>query len=288
MTFPKHVIARHASSCTGGDGRGNQEPLELQHYTTTKGEEDSWRNQSHLQPTEVISSTKVLNLRDGIELRKCDASQNGDIAHTENVPEKKFRSIINISNSKSNSREYSETSSSSTSSTSHQPLVGLFIFEEFITKEEEKEILDMLDGKEAKEGMFLPWKPSHFNGKHMGKRWGVHCNLKDRMVYPEEHPLPPSLLKIIDRIKVLQVMKRCIPNEANAIDYHKNNGDYLKNHVDDRQLSKEPIANLSLAGDCYMTFQLEKNKAPLHFPKTHKVLLKRRTLQILKASSRYG
>jgi alkylated DNA repair protein alkB family protein 4 len=111
--------------------------------------------------------------------------------------------------------------------------------------------------------------------------------LRDRKVYPQDNPLPPLLLNLIDRISQLQIMKGCVPNEANAIDYHKKNGDYLKNHVDDRQLSKEPIANLSLAGDCFMTFRLERHTAPQHFPKERKVLLKRRTLQILTSNARY-
>ena len=79
------------------------------------------------------------------------------------------------------------------------------------------------------------------------------------------------------------IMKGYAPNEANAIDYRRAKGDYLKSHVDDRQLSKEIIANLSLAGDCYMTFQREKPPTECE----QKVLLKRRTLQVLTGSARY-
>lgn len=162
---------------------------------------------------------------------------------------------------------------------------GLYIHHEFITEKEEKELIAMLDGR-AEEDTFLPWRQSKFNGKHIGKRWGVHCSLKDRKVYPEENPLPSSLMKIIERIKSLDIMDGCAPNEANAISYRKNKGDYLRSHVDDRQLSKEPIANLSLGGDCLMKFQLEKEKTS-NYPKMKKVLLRRRTLQILTKSARY-
>ena len=69
---------------------------------------------------------------------------------------------------------------------------GLFVYEEFISKEEEEEIIRELDGKDiavqhiqSRSGKtFVPWKQSRFNGKHHGKRWGVHCSLKDRKVYP--------------------------------------------------------------------------------------------------------
>ena len=91
-------------------------------------------------------------------------------------------------------------------------------------------------------------------------------------------------------------MKGSIPNEANAISYERAKGHFLKSHVDDRQLSKEVIANLSLAGDCIMTFTLEKrNKLMKHsrngdmreLPEQRKVLLRSRTLQVLTGSARY-
>lgn len=167
---------------------------------------------------------------------------------------------------------------------------GLFLFEEFITEEEEHELINHLDGIDRKhhnnkQSFLPPWKPSTFNGRHMGKRWGVHCSLKDRKVYPAENPLPQPIQNIIQKITnhprmKHSIMKGCTPNEANAIDYRRANGDYLKSHVDDRQLSKEPIANLSLAGDCLMTFKNERKQ-------NQKILLKKRTLQILTGGARY-
>jgi alkylated DNA repair dioxygenase AlkB len=78
-------------------------------------------------------------------------------------------------------------------------------------------------------------------------------------------------------------MQSCIPNEMNVIEYKRSRGDYLKPHMDDRVKYKEPIANLSLAGDCYMTFAKERD---CQYPKV-RVLLKRRTLQILTGKARY-
>jgi len=168
---------------------------------------------------------------------------------------------------------------------SSNPFPGLFIFDDFISQQEEEILITVLDDSTTND-VFLPWMQSKFNGKHMGKRWGVHCSLKDRAVYPEENPLPQAISSIIDRISSLHIFQGCKPNEANAIDYHRVKGDYLRSHVDDRQLSKEPIANLSLAGDCYMTFRLQKQK-PTHLPQEEKILLKRRTLQVLIGSARY-
>ena len=148
--------------------------------------------------------------------------------------------------------------------------------------EEEAEILQGLD-----HGDDLPWKPANFNGTHFGKRWGVHCNLRDRRVDAPENPLPEFLRRLLlPKLCSLPPMMGCIPNEANAIDYRRQKGHWLKAHVDDRKLSKEPIANLSLAGDCYMTFQNQAMNRNLAVTQ-QKVLLKRRCLQILTSKARY-
>jgi alkylated DNA repair dioxygenase AlkB len=166
---------------------------------------------------------------------------------------------------------------------SQQLIPGLFLYENFVTPEEEEQIVAELDADTN-----LPWKNSTFNGQHRGKRWGVHCNLRDRQVSAPENPMPTFYRNLVAP-KLLRLPPiragNCFPNEANAIDYHRRAGHFLKSHVDDRQLSKEPIANLSLAGNCYMTFtQVKKRPAA---PATVKVYLPRRCLQILTGMARY-
>jgi alkylated DNA repair dioxygenase AlkB len=164
-----------------------------------------------------------------------------------------------------------------------EPIPGLFLYEDFITKEEEDLILQGLDDHSDR----LPWKPANFNGRHLGKRWGVHCNLRDRRVDAPENPLPNVIQQIIlPKLKSLPTMKGCIPNEANAIEYRRSQGHWLQAHVDDRKLSKESIANLSLAGDCYMTFENRAMNRNLAVPQ-QKVLLPRRCLQVLTGKARY-
>ena len=181
-----------------------------------------------------------------------------------------------------------------------EPIPGLFVFENFISEEEEALILAELDGTNARTAAstttthetnsvasFLPWKPANFNGPHYGKRWGVHCNLRDRKVSAPENPLPCFVQSILmPRLKQVRAMTGITPNEANAIDYRRQLGHYLSDHVDDRKLSKEPIANLSLAGDCYMTF---RNVAPQRNTAVDsaRVWLPRRCLQVLTGRARY-
>jgi alkylated DNA repair dioxygenase AlkB len=163
-----------------------------------------------------------------------------------------------------------------------QPLPGLYLYHDFITEQEEELISQQLDNEPN-----LPWKPAGFNGKNMGKRWGVHCNLRDRRVDALEHPLPNWFQTILlPKLKQLPPMKGCIPNEANAVEYRRSQGHWLKSHVDDRKLSREPIANISLVGDCYMTFT---NQAPNRNVAASKerVWLPRRCLQILTGTARY-
>jgi alkylated DNA repair dioxygenase AlkB len=163
-----------------------------------------------------------------------------------------------------------------------EPIPGLFIYEDFITEDEEAAILNFLNREDN-----LPWKAAKFNGKNNGKRWGVHCNLRDRRVDAPENPLPDFILNmLIPKLKRLSCTKGCIPNEANAIQYYREKGDWLHPHVDDRKLSKEPIANLSLAGDCIMTFTNQAMHRNLAV-KEEKVLLKRRCLQVLTGKARY-
>lgn len=163
---------------------------------------------------------------------------------------------------------------------SDQPIPGLFLFENFITVEEEKLILFFLDVKDK-----VPWKPSRQN-RHIDKRWGVHVNLLDRRVDAPINPLPEVIESIVRKLKLVKEMQGCIPNEANSIDYRRQQGHWLQEHVDDRKLSKEPIANLSLAGECYMTFrnQAKHRNLAVH---QQKVLLRRRCLQVLTSTSRY-
>lgn len=192
----------------------------------------------------------------------------------------------------------------------YQPIPGLFVFENFITLEEELCIINGLDFQDH-----VKWKLSTFNGLSFGKRWGVHCNLRDRRVDAPTDPIPDFVQNTIVA-KIMQLYKShqspanqgsrscCTPlarllekhqfrpNEANAIDYRKPLNHWLKDHVDDRRLSKEPICNMSLCGDAIMTYRRmnnHKNRNCLQDVQSnvHRVLLKRRCLQILTGPARY-
>ena len=72
------------------------------------------------------------------------------------------------------------------------------------------------------------------------------------------------------------------PNECNSNKYIKSKGHYLTAHFDDRELSGELLANISLGGDAEMVYENPKTK------KTVSVYLPRRSLQIVSKESRYS
>jgi len=164
-------------------------------------------------------------------------------------------------------------------------LPGHFVIEDFVTVAEETALVKFLDD-EKRSG--ARWKLSGFNGKHLGKKWGVEVDLKRRTVKTENvRPMPPELLKVAARLRAIAAseldtssdtnssddvekgrkkgvkkMPRAVasavagfaPNEANAIDYRRLSGMELRPHCDDRQMSSGVLVNLSLLGDCVMTY----------------------------------
>lgn len=204
---------------------------------------------------------------------------------------------------------------------------GLFIFPNFITEQQEEELLHQLDKTEN-----IPqWSTEHHTGIHREKRWGVDHDLWSRKVREPIHVIPSWIESmIIHRLQLLRLqsehndrtkkendidgnfvatMQSFDPNDVNAIEYKRDNGHSLGAHIDDRQKHTEPIANLSLAGNCYMEYTLDpikkktsrngksKGVKPAKTNCTdasenvlkdiYRVFLPRRTLQILTGRARY-
>ena len=172
-----------------------------------------------------------------------------------------------------------------------EPIPGLYIFPNFITEAEEAAILKELHDSERPTAQ--KWSVERHTGSHREKRWGVDHDLWSRELRPPKHALPDFMDDILlPRFKRLACMKDCIPNDVNAIEYRKSLGHSLAAHVDDRQKHKEPICNLSLAGDCYMTYRNVKRHHANNYTAPDEenkvaVLLQRRTLQVLTGRARY-
>eukprot|EP00250_Pteridium_aquilinum_P016757 c23280_g1_i1 orf=183-1595(-) len=156
---------------------------------------------------------------------------------------------------------------------------GHYVVEDFISEKEEQDILCFLDTDSKN-----PWKQYTFNGLHIGKAYGLSPDLKKRYVRPAVHEMPKILVPVLERMRTtVPVLKDFWPNETNAIDYYKHKGHWLKPHVDDRQMSGTILVNLSLCGDCRMTY--ERARGP---QESYKVLLRRTCIQIQSGECRYN
>jgi alkylated DNA repair dioxygenase AlkB len=255
--LPMHLLISHAAGC---NGRASAQKLNPACHDGTSSDQIS------LPPSD--------DKKDSAYIVNNDA--DAVVAHRRMKPEKAWWTHL--------ATQHRCLSIDNPINPSSEPIPGLQLFHDFITEDEENHILAELDGTLYPE-TFLPWQFSRFNGPNQGKRWGVHCNLRDRRVGHAENAMPPFFNNILlPKLRRIVAMKGCIPNEANAIDYNRTRGDCLQDHVDDRQLSKEPIANLSIAGDCYMTF-INQKKVVCSEP--IRVFLPRRTLQVLTGNARY-
>jgi alkylated DNA repair protein alkB family protein 4 len=180
-------------------------------------------------------------------------------------------------------------------------LPGHFLVPDFVSPEEELELVAELDA------IAPPWTPSAFNGAHSGKRWGVECDLTRRVVRPARLEMPASLERLAARMRALghPALANFRPNEANAISYRREAGHRLDLHVDDRQLSGDVLVNLSLRGDCVMTYEPLRRKphakktgsmnpttargveAPPPRASSVRIGLPRRSLQVQSGSARF-
>ena len=131
------------------------------------------------------------------------------------------------------------------------------------------------------------WKRSSFNGTHVNQGWGVRTDLAKRQFMPPSRPMPSIFKFLVERMRQVRVAKpnaataaatttaaaaaaaiapsrplaKFRPNEANAIDYRRRQGHWLRPHCDDRHLSGQVLINLCLAGDAVMTYSRDQPSA---------------------------
>lgn len=177
-----------------------------------------------------------------------------------------------------------------------QTIQGNFLVPDFISMEEEKELLRFLDDTNRLEPQ---WTLRNFNGPAYGQIWGIRTNLKARQLLEPIHPIPSIFGILIRRMRTglggpkQNPLAEFYPNEANALDYHRPRGHYLGAHCDDRYLSGPILVNLCLAGDATMTYTRENSRVSRHGSvgddvDACRVYLPRRALQIQLGKVRYS
>eukprot|EP00940_MAST-03C_sp_MAST-3C-sp2_P000941 g941.t1 len=159
----------------------------------------------------------------------------------------------------------------------HPDLPGCQLFKNFLSEAEEAELIDAIDQCDP------PWKFSSWNGSCDTKTWGVEVDVVARTIGPAKRPIPGFMSSMIDRMCSGDYLQLAgfRPNECNANSYIKSKGHWLRAHVDDRQLSGELLANVSLGADASMLYTHEASGRQV------RVFLPRRCLQIVAKESRY-
>lgn len=177
------------------------------------------------------------------------------------------------------------------------PLNGLYVIHNFITEEEERVLIDLIEQDQG-----TPWCPSKFNGKYLVKNYGLRTQYWDepdggrkanvRHYNPQlgEEPIPSYMSFVMDRLRILYLSKgegryfapvpevrtkEAIdkfqrdmtdflkgPDECNINKYVKKEGHWLDAHCDNRELSGPILANLSLSGESSMTYRRDKKYVP--------------------------
>ncbi|KXZ45623.1 hypothetical protein GPECTOR_52g25 [Gonium pectorale] len=120
----------------------------------------------------------------------------------------------------------------------HPSLDGQYLVLEFVTPEEEAALVALCDNPVAKP----PWAGGragtydNATAQRTGsKRWGVLPDYHRRGVATAQHPLPPLLASLAERMRTrIPLLRDFRPNEANAIDYRRSWGSWLRPHADDR------------------------------------------------------
>ena len=189
-----------------------------------------------------------------------------------------------------------------------EELPGLFLIHDFITEDEENNIIEVLDNNSLK-----TWKISTFNGMCFSKTYGVKTQfgLPDelRLVRQNdasngEQDMPPEFSFLVDRLhhfvalnaqNMANELRDFRPNECNANSYFAAENHYLRPHFDDRTLSGPILMNLSLCGEARMTYAKPLNaslptNAIAHgaFGHTVSVPLPRRCLQLVTGAARWS
>ena len=165
----------------------------------------------------------------------------------------------------------------------HEKLPGVHIFENFVSLEQEAALLAHIERADPN------WQVSRWNGLHLNKEWGQKI-IFDRsgarpigMLDASSTPLPAFLREVAASFTSGAYLPTAAfrPNHCNAIRYVPAEGHYLGPHFDDRRLSGELLANISLMADATMVYEHGTTGERVD------VLLKRGSLQVVTGKARY-
>ncbi|NXI43821.1 ALKB4 dioxygenase, partial [Galbula dea] len=141
------------------------------------------------------------------------------------------------------------------------PFPGVFLAEEFISQEEESEIVELMDRDD--------WKPSQSGRKKQD--YGPKVNFKkQRLKAGSFTGLPSFSQKIVSQMKACSVLGGFFPVEQCNLDYLPERGSAIDPHFDDWWLWGERLVSLNLLSKTVLSMSCDSEDSIQLFPTLRK------------------
>ncbi|KFR01279.1 Alpha-ketoglutarate-dependent dioxygenase alkB 4, partial [Nipponia nippon] len=137
------------------------------------------------------------------------------------------------------------------------PFPGVFLAEEFISEDEESEIVELMDQDD--------WKPSQSGRKKQD--YGPKVNFKkQRLKAGSFTGLPSFSKKIVAQMKACSVLGGFLPVEQCNLDYMPERGSAIDPHFDDWWLWGERLVSLNLLSKTVLSMSCDSEDSIQLFP----------------------
>ncbi|KAM6048299.1 alpha-ketoglutarate-dependent dioxygenase alkB homolog 4 isoform 1-T1 [Theristicus caerulescens] len=137
------------------------------------------------------------------------------------------------------------------------PFPGVFLAEEFISEDEESEIVELMDQDD--------WKPSQSGRKKQD--YGPKVNFKkQRLKAGSFSGLPSFSKKIVAQMKACSVLGGFLPVEQCNLDYMPERGSAIDPHFDDWWLWGERLVSLNLLSKTVLSMSCDSEDSIQLFP----------------------
>uniref|UniRef100_A0A8C3MLJ1 Uncharacterized protein n=1 Tax=Geospiza parvula TaxID=87175 RepID=A0A8C3MLJ1_GEOPR len=141
------------------------------------------------------------------------------------------------------------------------PFPGVFLVEEFISEDEECEIVELMDRDD--------WKPSQSGRKKQD--YGPKVNFKkQRLKAGSFTGLPSFSRKIVAQMKACAVLSGFLPVEQCNLDYRPERGSAIDPHFDDWWLWGERLVSLNLLSKTVLSMSCDSEDTIQLFPISNK------------------
>ncbi|XP_072301698.1 alpha-ketoglutarate-dependent dioxygenase alkB homolog 4 [Eucyclogobius newberryi] len=153
-------------------------------------------------------------------------------------------------------------------------LPGVFLWENFITAEEEEELVSHMDQS--------TWTLSQSGRRKQD--FGPKVNFKKKKVRVGLFNGLPALSRwLVERMQQEQTLKDFAPVEQCNLDYRPERGAHIEPHLDDTWLWGERLVTVNMLSDTTLTLSLQQEEAELQVA----VPLSRRSLLVLSGPARH-